>query len=122
MSRKRILVVDDQMEMREMARLAFTLAGSCDVLTAASGSEGLELAIAEHPDAILLDVMMPGMDGLATLQHLQRDVLTRSIPVVLLTADERRFTELEIAGVITKPFRPRQLASQVASVLGWSSA
>lgn len=84
-------------------------------------------AEAEQPDAILLDVMMPDMDGPNTFQKLQVNPATQHIPVILLTAkvqasDRRYYTELGIKAAIAKPFNPLQLASQVAEVLGWDLA
>jgi len=94
------------------------------VSTASSGSAGLKMASADQPDAILLDVMMPDMDGPATFQKLQADPAIRHIPVILLTAklqpaDRRRFAALGVAGVLAKPFDPLKLAGQVTEVLHW---
>jgi CheY-like chemotaxis protein len=95
-----------------------------EVLTASSGSTGLKIASTDQPDAILMDVMMPEMDGPATFQKLQADPAIRHIPVILLTAklqpgDRRRFVELGVAGVLAKPFDPLKLAGQVSEVLQW---
>ena len=124
MSAKRILIVDDEYDIRAVAELALKTVAKWEVLTAASGSEGLNKAITEQPDAILLDVMMPDMDGIATLQALQANPATESIPVILMTAktqaaDQRRFAELGVAGIITKPFKAMQLSAQVVAALGW---
>jgi CheY-like chemotaxis protein len=122
---KRILVIDDEDDIREVAQLCLEMVGGWEVLTASSGSEGLALAETERPDAILLDVMMPDMDGLATFQKLQSNTATHHIPVLLLTAkvqstDRHRFAELGLTALIAKPFDPLNLASQVAEALGWS--
>ena len=124
MTAKRILVIDDDDDIREVAQLTLETMGAWEVLTASSGSEGLAQAEAEQPDAILLDVMMPDMDGLATFHQLQTNPATQSIPVILLTAkvqsaDQRRFTELGVIAMIAKPFNPMTLATQVAEALGW---
>ena len=119
MTVRRVLVVDDQQDMREMVKLSLQLGRSWEVLTAASGREALEIAVVERPDAILLDAMMPDMDGPATFARLRLDVATRAIPVVLLTADTQGFDSREFDGVIQKPFNPLKLAGQVAVVLGW---
>ena len=125
MAPRRLLLIDDDDDIREVARLSLELVAHWDVVTASSGAEGVERAAAEHPDAILLDVMMPGMDGASTYGHLQSNAATRDIPVVLLTAkifdsaDDRR--GLEGIRVIGKPFDPMRLASQVASALGWEA-
>ena len=105
---------------RKLSRLAWKY-----VVKANSGEEALKCLLAQDFAAILLDVQMPGMDGLATLQRLQENPTTQSVPVILLTAkvqpaDRERFAQLGIAGVITKPFDPVQLASQVAQALGWN--
>lgn len=124
MTAKRILVIDDEEDIREVAQLSLEMVGGWEVLTAGSGSEGIAKADAEQPDAILLDVMMPDMDGPATFAQMQRHSGTQHIPVILLTAkvqatDQRRFAELGVAGIIAKPFDPMNLANQVAKVLGW---
>ncbi|MFB2976754.1 response regulator [Microseira sp. BLCC-F43] len=124
MTAKRILIVDDEYDIRAVAELALKTVAGWQVLTAASGSEGLDKAALEQPDAILLDVMMPEMDGIATLQALQANPATESIPIILMTAkaqaaDQRRFAELGVAGIITKPFKAMQLSAQVVAVLGW---
>jgi PAS domain S-box-containing protein len=90
------------------------------------GSDGLAKAETQQPDAILLDVMMPGMDGPTTFHNLQTNTATQDIPVVFLTAkvqaaEQRRFAELGAKAVLTKPFDPLTLAIQVAKALGWSS-
>jgi CheY-like chemotaxis protein len=123
-SRRTILVVDDQEDVRSIARLSLELLGGWSVLTAESGAEALTIAADRRPDAILLDVMMPGLDGPTTVERLRSDPATAGIPVVLLTAkvqamDQRRFAQLPISGVLPKPFDPLELSSQVSAVLGW---
>ena len=83
---RRILIVDDEDDIREVAQVSLELVGGYEVLTASSGRDGLERARGGQPDAILLDVMMPDMDGPATLVELRADPATRDIPVVFLTA------------------------------------
>ena len=126
MRAKRILIVDDEEDIREVAQLTLEAVGGWEVLTAASGNEGLAKAEAEQPDAILLDIMMPDLDGLTTVQKLQANSVTQDIPVILLTAkvqaaDRLRFAELGLTAMIFKPFDPMTLADQVADVLGWSN-
>jgi CheY-like chemotaxis protein len=118
---RRILVVDDQPDMREMIKISLQLGRDWHVSTAASGREALEMAAVERPDAILLDAMMPEMDGPATFEGLQSHPVTRTIPVVLLTAELEAFDHLDLAGVIQKPFHPLKLGGQLAIMLGWSS-
>jgi CheY-like chemotaxis protein len=121
---KRILIVDDEADIREVAQVSLELVGGYEVLTASSGRDGLERARGVQPDAILLDVMMPDMDGPATLVELRADPATRDIPVVFLTAithsaERQKLGQLGAAGVLTKPFDPMKLASDVAAALHW---
>jgi CheY-like chemotaxis protein len=123
MSRK-VLIVDDEDDIREVAQLSLEMVRGWEVITAGSGVEALERAAATSPDAILLDVMMPEMDGPTVVGRLQADPATAAIPVVLLTAklqasDQRRFADLGVAGVLAKPFDPMRLADDVAAILGW---
>ncbi|MFE4104815.1 response regulator [Almyronema epifaneia] len=125
MTAKKILLIDDEPDIHKIAQIGLMLECGWQMLTATSGKAGLSLAIAESPDAILLDVMMPDMDGLATLAALQKNAKTRSIPVIFLTAkaqsaDRRRLYGAGAKGVITKPFDPTTLASQISGYLGWS--
>jgi CheY-like chemotaxis protein len=122
MSQKHILLVDDEADIREVAGLSLEAVGGWQVSRASSGVEGIAKAQAERPDAILLDVMMPDIDGPTAFKRLQDDPQTRDIPVILLTAkaqsaDRRRFDELGVAGTLTKPFDPMALSEQVATIL-----
>jgi CheY-like chemotaxis protein len=124
---KTILIVDDENDIREVGQLALEVNSDWRVVAASSGAEGIDRAKAVRPDAILLDVMMPGMDGPMTLAHLRDDVATRDIPVIFLTAkvrvsDREYLTSLGAAAVLAKPFDPMSLADQVADALGWSCA
>lgn len=124
MSTKQILIIDDEDDIREVAQVSLEMIGNWAVLTARSGQEGLAKAAAEQPDAILLDVMMPDMDGPTTFQQLRNTLAVCHIPVILMTAkvqasDQRRFASLGVKGVIAKPFDPLTLADQVAETLGW---
>lgn len=121
---KRILIIDDAEDIREVAQVSLEVIGGWEVLTASSGREGVAKALAQQPDAILLDVMMPDQDGPTTFLQLQANSATQHIPVILLTAkalasDRRMFADLGVVSVIAKPFEPMFLASQVAQVLGW---
>jgi CheY-like chemotaxis protein len=124
---RRVLVVDDSSLIREAAALALGTIRGWDVLTAASGEEGLERAGADQPDAVLLDVVMPGLDGIAVAERLAHSPGTRTIPVVMLTAagsaeDRQRLERLAVAGVIPKPFELATLADQLAVLVGWDVA
>ena len=125
METKKILVIDDEDDIREVAQVSLEMIGNWAVLTARSGQEGLAKAEVEQPDAILLDVMMPDMDGPTTFQQLQQMPAICHIPVILVTAkvqarDQRRFAGLGVQGMIAKPFDPMTLADQVAEALGWN--
>jgi CheY-like chemotaxis protein len=125
MTAKRILIVDDEEDIREVAQLTLEAVGGWEVLTAASGNEALAKAASEQLDAILLDIMMPDLDGIATFQQLQANPVTQHIPVILLTAkvqaaDRHRFAELGLTAMIVKPFDPMILPDLVADALGWS--
>ena len=121
---RRILIIDDEDDIRQVAALSLETVAGWDVIVANSGAQGL-LRAAEHmPDAILLDVMMPGMDGPTTFRELRKNPKTAGIPVLLLTAkvqgpDQRRFADLGVQAVLLKPFDPLTLASQMEKVLGW---
>ncbi|QLE40860.1 response regulator [Nostoc sp. C052] len=119
---KRILIIDDEEDIRETTQICLEITNEWEVLTAGSGREGLLKAAFEHPDVILLDVMMPDMDGLTTLENLQANPQTQNIPVILLTAkaqaaEQRQFTQLKVVAVITKPYDPFTLSEQVAQAL-----
>lgn len=121
---KRILIIDDDPDILAVAQLALETIGGWDITTALSGKEGIEKARKEHPDAILLDVMMPEMDGISTFQILQSSSETGSIPVILMTAkvqpaDQQRFATLGVAATIIKPFKAMHLSAQIAELLGW---
>ena len=116
-----MLIIDDEPDIREIVEMLLADAG-WKVLQAASGAEGVALARAQRPNAILLDVMMPTLDGPATLGRLQADPATAGIPVIFLTAKAQR-SEIErlrglgAAGVLIKPFDPMQLPALVAGLL-----
>ncbi len=122
---RRILIIDDEDDIRAVAALSLETMAGWYVDVASSGTQGLQRAAECAPDAILLDVMMPGMDGPATFRELRKDPRTAQIPVLLLTAkvqstDHRRFADLGVDAVLTKPFDPLTLSNQIAGVLGWS--
>ena len=124
---RRILLVDDDALLREVAQSALELVGGWHVSTAASGRQAQQQARTERPDAILLDVMMPGLDGPTTVSALRADPVTRDIPIIFLTAkmppdDLGEWRLLRLAGVIPKPFDPMTLAADMAALLGWQEA
>lgn len=118
----KILVVDDSGLVRRLAAMALEARGDWQVIGADSGERGLELAHRESPAAILLDAVMPGMDGPQTLTELRASPVTRAIPVILVTArdgddDRAEYLRLGAAGVIPKPFEVGELAGQVSAIL-----
>ncbi|MCY7335390.1 MAG: response regulator [Chamaesiphon sp.] len=124
MSNRRILVVDNEPSIQEVAQICLETVAGWEVSIAGSGLEGLAAAEREQPDAILLDVMMPEMDGLDTFSRLQANPVTRSIPVILLTAkvqatDRQNYSKLGVRSTIAKPFSPLELAQEIATTLGW---
>ncbi len=121
---KRVLLVDDEDDIREVAAMSLETVAGWTTLAARSGREGIKIAQEQKPDAVLLDVMMPDMDGPTTFQQLRTNEATRDIPVIFLTAkaqtrEQRGFRELGAQGVISKPFDPLTLADQVSEILGW---
>ncbi len=122
MPKTRILYVDDEADIREIAALSLALDESFDVKTCPSGIEALRVAPEWQPRLILLDVMMPGMDGSETLAGLRAEPRTVDIPIVFITArtqsyEVQRFLSLGAAGVIAKPFDPMTLAAQARHYL-----
>jgi two-component system alkaline phosphatase synthesis response regulator PhoP/two-component system response regulator VicR len=121
MNRPRLLVVDDEADIRDLVALNFAVEGF-DVLTAANGEDAEKIARAERPDVVVLDIMMPGRDGLQVLGSLKADPGTRAIPVVLLTAKTTNDDALDgwTSGAdhyMTKPFDPEELVRYVCYLL-----
>jgi CheY-like chemotaxis protein len=121
----RVLIVDDDADVREVAKVSLQAVGGWEVLAAGGGEEGIALAAAGRPEAVLLDVMMPDLDGPSTLARLREDEATRDLPVIFLTAKSQdaeieRLKALGAAGVLAKPFDPMTLHRQVAASLGWT--
>lgn len=116
-----MLVIDDERSIRILCRVNLAASGM-DVIEAADGREGLELARKERPDLVLLDVMMPELDGWTVARELAADEKTREIPVVFLTAradpaDRRLGQQLGGVGYVVKPFDPVSVAELVEDVL-----
>src|SRR5438445_331364 len=121
---KRLLVIDDEDDIRDVASMSLELTRGWTIETADGGACGIARARAFRPDAILLDVMMPDLDGPATFRLLQDSKETQQIPVIFLTAkvqsaDVRKFTQLGVRGVIAKPFDPLKLADEIDQLLDW---
>jgi len=113
----RVLLIDDDADLRKLIKVTLEFTAGWSVTTAADGAAGLEEARRQRPDAIVLDVMMPVMDGYEVCRHLKQDPALAPIPVVLLTArkeqDEERLRASGAAGVVLKPFDPEALAGRI---------
>lgn len=125
MSTKRVLVIDDEVDVRTVVQRCLEDLAGWEVMTAASGQEGLVQVVADPPDAILLDIMMPEMNGIDFLQALRTQPEGLSVPVVLLTAkvsltQDSTFPPLDVEGIIHKPFDPFRLVEQISNFLGWT--
>jgi CheY-like chemotaxis protein len=121
----KVLVIDDEDDIRRVARLSLAAVGGMDVCEASSGSLAVRKAREEQPDVVLLDMMMPGMDGLATIRALRGDPETADIPVVFLTAkamsaEVDRLKGLGACGVLVKPFDPLTLPRLLRELLDGS--
>ena len=121
MGQRRILIVDDEDDIREIAQLSMEL-GGWGTCTASCGRDAVGVAAEQQPDAVLLDVMTPGLDGPHTRRQLRADPATSAIPVIFLTAkvqlsERRQLRELGAHGLIAKPFDPMVLAQQVTEIL-----
>jgi CheY-like chemotaxis protein len=121
---KKVLVIDDDDGVREVIQICLEAVAGWEIITADSGLDGIAIAEVNQPDAILLDVMMPYMDGPETFRRLQKNLKTQHIPIILLTAkakisEQKQFRDLGVTGVITKPFDPQNLVEQMYIILNW---
>jgi CheY-like chemotaxis protein len=117
----RVLVIDDEPDVRWLLRLSLERVGH-EVLLAEDGLRGVAMAQRQHPDAIILDLMMPVMDGYGVLDALAKDDRTASLPVLVLTAkaipsEEERVTKAGARRFVTKPFDPSDLAGELEALL-----
>jgi len=120
----RILIIDDEDDIRQVAAMSLETVADGTLCLPVPASRGSNAPVPEQPDAILLDVMMPEMDGPTTLLKLKANGKTAHIPVLLLTAkvqgpDQRKFAEMGVAATLFKPFDPLTLARQISAALGW---
>lgn len=118
----KVLLVDDEPHIRRIGELSLKGVGKWTAVLASSGAEALTIAERENPDLILLDVMMPGMDGPATLQQLRATESTARIPVIFMTAKVQKhevdkYLAAGAVGVIPKPFDPMALPSLILQIL-----
>lgn len=117
---QKILLVDDDPHIREIAQIS--LEDDFNVVLAASGPEALQLSQVENPDLIILDMMMPGMDGVTTLAKLRENAQTANIPVIFMTAKVQAqeldsYRALDVAGVLSKPFDPMKLPGEIRRIV-----
>lgn len=119
---KKILIADDELYMLRLLELTLKK-GGFEVISCRDGQEALALAVSTLPQLIVLDVMMPGLDGLGALRQLKENPATRAIPVIVLSAKGHALTrvEAEVAGAalfLAKPFSPNQLLGDVQKIIG----
>ena len=122
---KRLLLIDDDPDIQSIAEIGLSMVTDWSLMLASSGTEGLAIALKNPLDAIILDVMMPDMDGLETLRRLRENSATQDIPVIFLTAkvqasDRKVLYSAGANGMISKPFDPLTLPGQIAGFLQWS--
>ena len=125
MAKGKILVVDDEIYIVHILDFSLGMEGY-EVLTALDGEQALEKARQEHPDLIVLDIMMPKLDGYETCKMLKAEAGTKDIPVILLSAkgrnvDQKIGFEVGADDYITKPFSPRKLVERINAILGQTS-
>jgi len=126
MAKGKILVVDDEIYIVHILDFSLGMEGY-EVLTALDGEQALEKARAEHPDLIVLDIMMPKLDGYETCKRLKADPETKDVPVILLSAkgrnvDQKVGFEVGADDYITKPFSPRKLVERINTLLGHTNS
>jgi two-component system alkaline phosphatase synthesis response regulator PhoP len=126
MAKGKILVVDDEIYIVHILDFSLGMEGY-EVITALDGEQAVERAMAEKPDLIVLDIMMPKLDGYETCKILKQDEATRDIPVILLSAkgrniDQKIGFEVGADDYITKPFSPRKLVERINTILGQNDA
>jgi CheY-like chemotaxis protein len=118
----KVLLVDDDPNIRKLAKMSLERVGRWAVEVASSGREALEVISIVQPDVVLLDVMMPGLDGRTTLSQLKNTPHTAHVPVILMTAkvqsDElEQYLRIGAVGVIIKPFDPMSLPGEISALL-----
>ena len=123
---KRILIADDEIYMVRLLEMTFKK-GGYEVVSCRDGKEALATAVSAQPRLIVLDIMMPGLDGLGALRQLKENPATQAIPVIVLSAKGQALTKVEAeqAGAalfLPKPFSPNQLLSEAQKILGQPAA
>jgi CheY-like chemotaxis protein len=122
--RRKVLIVDDEPNVRRLSRTI--LSKKFDVFEAENGIQAIEMAKAQKPDIILMDMMMPKMDGLTACQAIRNDPEIKSIPIIMVTAvgfelNMKLSQQMGSNGYLTKPFSPQDLLAKIAQVLTYSS-
>jgi CheY-like chemotaxis protein len=121
--RMKVLIIDDDPDVRRIAHISLSQLGGMDVVEAGGSAEGVQQAAEEKPDVILLDIMMPRVDGVATIGSLRENPATANIPVIFLTArsadeSDGLLRATGALGLLAKPFDPMTLASELRAILG----
>lgn len=116
-----ILCIDDEADILEVAKMSLETVGEFTVTTLSSGAEAVAKAVGINPDFILVDMMMPGMDGRSTLAALRKLPELNRVPIAFMTArvqanEQKEYLELGAAGVVPKPFDPMTLADEVRAI------
>jgi CheY-like chemotaxis protein len=119
-TKKKVLIVDDEPNVRRLSRKI--LSNTFDVVEAEDGKQAIEIANNQKPDVILMDMMMPKMDGLTACHAIKKDPTTKSIPVIMVTAigfelNIKLSQQMGATGYVTKPFTPKDLLDKIAQVL-----
>lgn len=119
---RKVLLVDDDPNIRKLAKMSLERVGNWEVMVAGSGTEALELLNSYRPDVVLLDVMMPGLDGRMTLAQLKKTPVVADLPVILMTAKVQNeemdeYLGLGALGVIIKPFDPMLLPAEISAIV-----
>jgi two-component system OmpR family response regulator len=121
MAIKKVMLVDDDASIRRIGEICLSKVGKWEVVLCHSAKHALEIVESEQPDVILLDVMMPHLDGITAFPDLQKKT-KRAVPIIFMTAkvmkhETGRYTDLGAAGVISKPFEPMSLPAEVKSIV-----
>jgi CheY-like chemotaxis protein len=119
-NKKKVLIVDDEPNVRRLSRKI--LSNIFDVVEAEDGKQAIEIAVTQQPDIILMDMMMPKMDGLTACHAIKKDPTTKSIPVIMVTAigfelNIKLSQQMGATGYVTKPFSSQDLLDKIAEVL-----
>mgnify|MGYP001791439143 CR=1 FL=1 len=121
---RKVLVIDDEEAIIIVLKASLEATTDWQVITCSSATKGIAIATTERPDAVLLDVSMPKVDGTQVFKALQAEALTQNIPVIFLTAkarvsEQQILKALGVSGIILKPFSPETIAAQIKEILGW---